>query len=177
MTTENRSRGLLLALLLACAPAPGAEVLLKEARVQVYFSPEGGAEAAVVAAVDQARSSVLVQAYQFTSAPIAGALRAARQRGVDVRVILDPSQRTERYSVLTFLTRAGIPTWIDATRAIAHDKVMILDGRRVVTGSFNFTKAAERRNGENLLILDAPVLADLYTRNWQAHLASAEPVH
>jgi len=141
---------------------------------EVYFSPDGGCTEAITQAVDDAQRTVLVQAYSFTSAPIAKALAAAKRRGVAVRVILDQSQRSERYSSATFLAHANIPTYIDAQHAIAHNKVMVIDERTVITGSFNFTKAAETRNAENLLILHDPVLAARYTANWQAHLQHSE---
>ena len=92
-------------------------------------------------------------------------------------MILDRSQRTERYSGMTFLVHAGIPTWIDAAHAIAHNKVMVIDGRTVITGSFNFTNAAEEHNAENLLILNSPDLAEVYRQNWQAHLQHSESVN
>src|SRR5262244_3963004 len=78
--------------------------------VQVFFSPHGGATEAVVNALDHATNSVLVQAYSFTSAPIARALVDAHRRGVQVQVILDKSQRTEKYSEADFLQHEGIPT-------------------------------------------------------------------
>ena len=84
-----------------------------------------------------------MQGYSFTSTPIAKALVEAKRRGVDVRAILDKSQRTERYSGATFLKRAGIPTVIDEQPAIAHNKVFVFDQQAVLTGSFNFTKAAQ----------------------------------
>src|ERR1017187_9911464 len=95
--------------------------------VPVYFSPKGGASEAVVNALDQATSSVLVQAYSFTSAPIAKALVDAHRRGVKVQVILDHSQRTEKYSEADFLKNSGISTLIDAQHAIAHNKIIIVD--------------------------------------------------
>src|SRR5215471_3604 len=105
--------------------------------IQVFFSPNGGATEAVVTAVARATNSVLVQAYSFTSAPIAEALVEAHRRGVSVRVILDHSQRTEKYSEADFLSHNGIPTLIDAQHSIAHNKIMILDDYGIVTGSFN----------------------------------------
>jgi phosphatidylserine/phosphatidylglycerophosphate/cardiolipin synthase-like enzyme len=163
------------ALLVAACPAHGFDLVLKDAPVHLYFSPQGGAQAGLVAAIGRARKSLLVQAYSFTSGPVEEALKAAHDRGVDVRVILDRSQRNER-SGMGFLIRAGIPTWIDPVHAIAHNKVMVVDGRTVVTGSFNYTRAAEERNAENLLILESPELADYYAKNWQTHLQHSEPV-
>ena len=171
-------RALAAGLVLAAAAGPlrAADLVLKDAPAHVYFSPQGGAEAALTAAIAKARQSILVLAYTFTSAPVAIALKAAHDRGVAVRVILDHSQRTERYSGLTYLVHAGIPAWIDAAHPIAHNKVMVIDGRTVVTGSFNFTRAAEQKNAENLLIIECPELADLYARNWELHRGHSEPV-
>jgi phosphatidylserine/phosphatidylglycerophosphate/cardiolipin synthase-like enzyme len=143
--------------------------------LKAFFSPNGGCTQAVVEALNAAKRTILVQAYSFTSVPIAKALVEAKKRGVDVRVILDKSQRTERYSGATYLVNEGIPTYIDSAHRIAHNKVMVIDDQEVITGSFNFTKAAESGNAENvLLILHAPELAAHYTSNWKEHLAHAE---
>jgi hypothetical protein len=103
--------------------------------MQVYFSPAGGCTEAIVTAIDSAKQSILVQAYSFTSSPIAKALVEAHKRGVVCQVILDKSQRTEKYSEADFLVHAGIATWIDAEHRIAHNKVMIIDGQTVITGA------------------------------------------
>jgi len=142
--------------------------------VAVYFSPKGGCTEAVVEELQSASATVLVQAYSFTSAPIAKALVDAHKRGVKVQVILDKSQRTEKYSSATFLEHAGIPTFIDAAHSIAHNKVTVIDGQTVITGSFNFTTAAEQHNAENLLVIRDRSLADKYAANWEAHLLHSE---
>ena len=92
-----------------------------------------------------------------------------------MEVILDKSQRTEKYSSADFLAHAGIPTRIDAAHSIAHNKIMIIDGETVITGSFNFTKAAEQRNAENLLVIRDRTLAERYEANWQMHKAHSQP--
>jgi phosphatidylserine/phosphatidylglycerophosphate/cardiolipin synthase-like enzyme len=94
--------------------------------------------------------------------------------GVKVEVILDKSQRTDQYSSATFLFNAGIPTKIDSQHALAHNKVMIIDGETVITGSFNFTKAAEEKNAENLLVIRDKKLAERYIKNWQEHEKHSE---
>jgi len=157
------------AILSACAGAPMAADQ-PAPQIDVYFSPHGGCTDAIVRELDAAHESVLVQAYSFTSAPIAKALMEAHKRGVKVQVILDRSQRTEKYSSATFFQNAGIPTFIDDKHAIAHNKVMVIDGRTVITGSFNFTKAAEESNAENLLVIQDADLAAKYAKNWQKHL-------
>ncbi len=140
--------------------------------VQVYFSPKGGCTEAVVEELRGAQKTVRVQAYSFTSKDIAAALRDAKRRGVDVEVVLDKSNETAQYSAATFTANAGIPTYIDAEHAIAHNKIMVIDGETVITGSFNFTKAAENRNAENLLIIkNAPDLVRQYEQNYEEHRA------
>ena len=155
------------------APIPSTPATLPP--ISVYFSPNGGCTEAVVKELNAAKQSVLVQAYSFTSAPIAKALVEAHKRGVKVEVILDKSQRTEKYSEADFLVNMGIPTKIDDKHAIAHNKVMVIDGSTVITGSFNFTKSAEERNAENLLVIRSPELAAKCTANWNAHAAHSEP--
>ena len=156
-------------------PIEGRSVQRTEGTIAVHFSPRGGCTEAVVKELDGARETVLVQAYSFTSAPIAKALVDAHKRGVKVQVILDKSQWTEKYSSATFFQNVGIPTFVDEIHGLAHNKVMVIDGHVVITGSFNFTKAAEESNAENLLIIRDADLAAKYTTNWQEHLAHSVP--
>ena len=145
-------------------------------KAEVFFSPgTSSPTAAIVRALGAAKSTVLVQAYSFTSTPIAKALVEASQRGVKVSVILDKSQETGQYTSATYLQNNGIAPLVDSQHAIAHNKVMVIDGRTVLTGSFNFTKAAEEKNAENLLILEDTELASRYTANWQEHSKHSHP--
>jgi phosphatidylserine/phosphatidylglycerophosphate/cardiolipin synthase-like enzyme len=141
---------------------------------EVYFSPHGGAELAVSQALDKAKSIVLVQAYSFTSVPIADALIRAHKREVRVQVLLDRSQKTQKYSVAEVLVKAGILVKIDAAHLVAHNKIMIIDGITVITGSFNFTKTAEERNAENVLVIHNKQFAAQYSENWRRHAAHSE---
>ena len=130
----------------------------------------------MVQEISHAKSQILVQAYSFTSAPIAKALIDAAKRGVKIHAVLDKSNETKKYSAATFLVNAGIETQIDDQHAIAHNKIMIIDNTTVITGSFNFTKAAEERNAENLLVLkDAPDLVILYKEHFQNHAMHSHP--
>ncbi len=140
---------------------------------QVYFSPDGGCTQAVVGAIAGARQEVLVQAYEMTSPQIKSALLAAHRRGVRVNAIFDPEAVKESTSMVGELSAGGIPVFIDSFHrpGIAHNKVMVIDRAVVITGSFNFTKAAETRNAENLLVIRDPALAAAYGRNFAAHMA------
>ena len=135
--------------------------------VEVCFTPGENCTGEIVQEINSARHEVLLQAYEFTSASIANAIVAAARRGVRVVAILDKSQRLGRGSKASQLLNAGIPVYIDGLPSIAHNKIIILDRDTVISGSFNFTKAAQERNSENMLILkgNAP-LAEGYLRNF-----------
>jgi len=113
--------------------ALGRFTVLADPKIEVYFSPRAVATEAVVDALSKAKATVLVQAYSFTSPAISKALVEAQRRGVKIQVILDKSNRTDRYSTATFTQNYGIPTFIDDRHAIAHNKIIIIDGQTVLT--------------------------------------------
>lgn len=167
-------------LILAGMPAPSAAdplTLSSRGDAQVAFTPGDDAGALVVDAIGQARRQILVQAYGFTHRDIAEALVAAKRRGLEVSVIADRQQAEKlETSLVDWLARQGVPVWIDGDHAAAHNKVMVLDPgtpqAALITGSFNFTHAAQYRNAENLLVLrDNPLLAQAYAANWRRHRA------
>jgi phosphatidylserine/phosphatidylglycerophosphate/cardiolipin synthase-like enzyme len=135
---------------------------------EVYFSPRGECTSAIIKELEKANNSILVQAYSFTSAPIAEALLNAFKRGVKVEVILDKRQKTQK-SKATFFIDKGIPVMIDVKHDKAHNKVMVIDRETVITGSFNLSEAAEEKNAENLLIIHDRKLAEMYVKNWLEH--------
>jgi len=150
--------------------------LAQAGSIRVYFSPGGGCTVAILSEINQAKTEILIQAYSFTSQPIARALIQAKKRGVKIIAVLDKSNRTKKYSAATFLKNMEIPVYIDDKHAIAHNKIILIDNRVVITGSFNFTAAAENKNAENLLILDdLPDLTRAYRENFQKHLQHSVP--
>jgi phosphatidylserine/phosphatidylglycerophosphate/cardiolipin synthase-like enzyme len=157
---------LTLVYLVRCA----GRALHEPSAVEAVFSPRGGCTDVVVREVGRARREVLVQAYSFTSQPIGEALVAAKGRGVVVAVLLDKSNEAEEHTLLPWLVEQGMAPLIDAHHAIAHNKVMVIDGHTVLTGSFNFTHQAEDQNAENLLVLRGhPDLARGYREQFEAH--------
>ena len=144
--------------------------------IRVFFSPQGGCTEAIVNEINQSQRQVLIQAYSFTSEPIAAACVAAHNRGVAVYAVLDKSQESEQYSAADFLANNGIPTVIDSKHQIAHNKVILIDGRTLITGSFNFTTNAEKSNAENLLIIhNRPDLYSAYETNMLHHFEHSLP--
>jgi len=147
--------------------SPPPTQIAAQGTIEVAFSPNNGATQTVVKAITEAKKTILVAAYSFTSSDIAKALLSAKSRGVNVQIILDKSQVGRNYSAATFFANNAFALKIDTIHKIFHDKVMIIDAATVVTGSFNFTRAAETKNAENVLVLrNNPALAKLYTVDW-----------
>ena len=160
--------------------APGA-IALAGGSAQALFSPWDVIEGAVVASLRAAQRQVLVQAFSFTSRPIARALIDAKRRGVDVRVTADAGE-TQRLDGgrIPELVAAGIPVFIEERYQSAHNKVMVIDADLatgiVITGSYNWSFAAQRRNAENVLIMRGQTaLVMRYRMNWERHQADAKP--
>lgn len=145
------------------------------ASVEIFYSPKGGCEDAIVNMLRAAKQTIFVQAYSFTSKPIVSALVAAAKRGVKVQLILDRSNLTQKSSEADEAAFAGLKVKIDAKHEIAHNKIMIVDGESVITGSFNFSRNAEENNAENLVILRSKDVAARYTANWQDHAKHSDP--
>lgn len=162
-------------LVLAClalipAGIGAVDIPISNTVVKAYFSPDGGALKAITRHIDQATREILVQSYIMTSKPVETALINAFRRGVHVEIIFDKDEQKERKYVTSKIFKAqGIAVWLDDRHACSHNKVIIIDRDTVITGSFNFTYAAERRNAENLLVIPSADLAGLYTDNFLAH--------
>ena len=145
------------------------------ANCYVRFSPKGGAEFAIVDRINHAQQSIEVQAYNFASKPIADALIAAFKRGVKVVALIDSKQPNASGAQLRYIRDAGIPVFLDANHQISHNKVMIIDGIWVHTGSFNFSANAENHNAENSVWCKSPGMVKAYQVNFDAHMTHGKP--
>ena len=158
-----------------------ADPVLARGSVQVAFTPWDDAEGMVVEAIAGASRQILVQAFSFTSRNIAAALIAARRRGIEVRVLADREQTfSGENSRVPDLVAAGISVDLEVRYQSAHNKVMVLDAdspeAAVITGSYNWTYAAQNRNAENVVIFRRhPELVRRYAANWQRHAQDALP--
>lgn len=136
-------------------------------QIHACFEPKGNCAQQIINTISQAKRQVLVQVYSFTSIPIAQSLVAAKNRGIDIEILSDKSQLKSNGSVLPYLKNKNIFIKIDYLPAIAHNKIMIIDREIVITGSYNFTANAEKRNAENLLIIHDKTLAKNYFDYWR----------
>ncbi|MGP1679192.1 MAG: phospholipase D family protein [Burkholderiales bacterium] len=149
--------------------------------VQLAFTPWDNAEAMIVEAIREAKQQILVQAFSFTSRALAHALIAAKRRGVEVQVMADREQTfSGEASRIPDLAKAGIPVTLELRYQSAHNKVMVMDAgtavAAVITGSYNWTYAAQNKNAENVLIMRGnPDIVNAYAANWRRHHADALP--
>ena len=156
-------------LLVLLASSVFADTFSPNAQYQLCFRPYQNCLSEIVTAIDGAQTSIFVQAYSFDSKPLIEALINAKQRGLDVKVIMDNhAMEKDAVNVETKkkLMKANIPVWIDDKLHTAHNKVIIIDNTMVETGSFNFTENSAEKNAENVLIIKDPKLANQYLQNW-----------
>lgn len=135
--------------------------------VENYFSPDDGVLDRLVDLVDGAQESVYFLAFSFTSSELADALAAAAERGAQVAGVMDEGQLNNTGGQFDFFRQAGIDVRVDPDGSNLHDKVLIIDGHIVVTGSYNFSNNAEFRNDENTLVIYDPSVAEMYLEQFQ----------
>ena len=131
------------------------------ARVEVYFSAVEGCEKKIISSINSAEKSVYIAVYSFTSRRISNALVKAVERGIDVKVIVDGKQAKDRFSKVKYLRKNGVDVRIADYRfrrkrfivPKMHHKFMVVDGKFVMTGSYNFTASAEKYNDENCVFI------------------------
>ncbi|EHW9643494.1 phospholipase D family protein [Salmonella enterica subsp. enterica serovar Coeln] len=159
--------------LVLCAPVPNTYAAIVEAG----FSPEGTALQLVLKTIETAQQEIRLMGYSFTSPEVVGALVRAKHRGVDVGVVLDRKANAGKNNnaskaAMNLLVGAGIPVRTVSAYKILHDKVIVADGRNTQVGSFNFSRAADRSNSENVLVVwGDPVLARSYLNHWASRWA------
>lgn len=159
-----------------------------EQKIEVAFSPNQGGEALVIKSIQSATKSVRLAAYSFTSKPITQALIAAKKRGVDVKMVVDyknnfdgcgngSTKRCSGAAAVSAAVNAGIDARVVSKYAIFHHKFIVIDGKHLETGSFNFSAAAEKSNAENVLVMwNNPQLAETFTAQWNKHWSEGEKV-
>lgn len=142
---------------------------------EVAFSPNQGATELIIATIRNANKSVYVAAYCFTSIPIAKELIEAKKRGIDVKIIFDKKQNKDKNSLFKYLKSQNVPAKISYKYSIMHNKFIIIDNHTLQLGSFNYTKSAEVRNSENVLVIhNCPNLVGIYSREWNKLWNEAE---
>ena len=151
-----------LKLLPAPAPAVGGSV-----HSEAYFSPHDDGVGRIVRLFGEARQSADVCVFTITDDRIADALLAAHRRGVRLRVVTDDQKAGDLGSDVERLRAAGVAVRVDRTPFHMHHKYAVFDGRRLLNGSYNWTRGAARDNEENIVVTDDPALVAAFTRAFE----------
>lgn len=134
---------------------------------EAYFAPWDNCAGRIVRLIEDARRQADVCVFTITDDRIADALREAHQRGLAVRIISDREKAADPGSDIERLRVAGIHVRIDPEECHMHHKYALFDGHTLVTGSYNWTRAASLVNKENLIVTSDPYLVGLFERNFQ----------
>ncbi len=130
--------------------------------LEVYFSPKDKIENKIIALINNANKEIDFLIYAFTSSNIANALINAQNRGIIVKGVFDEDWNQNKYSKYDYLKKAGVNVLKDGNNFTLHDKVMIIDKSIVITGSYNYTISANKKNSENILIINNKNIANKY---------------
>jgi phosphatidylserine/phosphatidylglycerophosphate/cardiolipin synthase-like enzyme len=140
-------------------------------RIECYFAPEDDVEKAIIRTLDNADKTIDFMAFSFTSEPIAEKMGARMKQGARVRGLFEARSAGGRYARDDWLREKGAEIHMDSNTYTMHHKVIILDRDTVLTGSYNFSKSANTKNDENLLILHDADLAARYTEEFESLIA------
>jgi phosphatidylserine/phosphatidylglycerophosphate/cardiolipin synthase-like enzyme len=135
--------------------------------IQVYFSPNGGCQQAVISEIRKATQTIDIAMYYLSSRDIAQALVKARDNNVRVRIVLDQGQEIEPASKSGYLVKHGFEVRYHLGFGLMHNKFAIIDGKSLITGSFNWTLTAEERNEENLLVITDEEAIEKYRERFE----------
>ena len=132
------------------------------AKTEVYFSLYDDPEAIIIKNIDGAEEFIGIAMYTFTDVEIAQAILEARDRVIDIKIFLDRSQVKAKNSRSRYFVQNGIEVRTSSNNYIMHNKFAIIDGKIVITGSYNWTFSANNRNDENLMVIDDPELIEIF---------------
>jgi len=153
---------------------PYPQVRVGKARVEIYFSPEDGVAKYVLQRLAAAKRSITFMTFSYTEDKISDAMIAKIKADLEVRGVFESQNARGTGSDFNRLKQGGVDVLEDGNCYILHHKVIVIDERTVITGSYNFTGSAERDNDENLVIVDDPNLARVYLEEFERVYAQAQ---
>ena len=152
---------------------PHPTLTIDGARVDTFFSPDDGVLSQLSVVSSGAEESILILAFSFTSNELGDIVREKAEAGLTVRGVMDEEQVSSNQGTeYDPFQQADLDVRLDGIEGQMHHKVFIIDEAIVVLGSYNFSRAAEERNDENLLIIYDEAIAQQFImefeRVWEA---------
>ena len=147
---------------------PNPDITISGTRVETFFSPDDGVAAHVLQVLNDAEESIYFMAFSFTTDELGEAIRSKAENGLMVAGVMEEEQvKSNIGTEYDPFKQAGLDVYVDGNDGQMHHKVMIVDGKIVITGSYNFSNSAETRNDENLVIFHNEQIADFYLGEFQ----------
>ncbi|MFL7867594.1 MAG: phospholipase D-like domain-containing protein [Anaerolineales bacterium] len=147
---------------------PNPDITISGTRVETFFSPDDGVAAHVLQVLNDAEESIYFMAFSFTTDELGEAIRSKAENGLTVAGVMEEEQvKSNIGTEYDPFKQAGLDVYVDGNDGQMHHKVMIVDGKIVITGSYNFSNSAETRNDENLVIFHNEQIADFYLGEFQ----------
>jgi hypothetical protein len=146
-------------------------IMIKGNILNVFFSPNGGCTDEIISLLKQAKKTIKIQCYVFTSKPINDALIQVDKNLVRINMVIDAIGSIGHNCLVDdLIAHSKAIVKVDRKHPIAHNKIIIIDDECVITGSFNFSDAAEHKNAENLVVIqNSSDIIDLYLKNFDLH--------
>ena len=156
------------------ANTPNPVTFVNGTMIETYFSPDDGVSDVIVDLVSDADESIYFMAYSFTSDPISEAIQSRARDGVSVAGVMDHSQvASNQGGEYDVFVQFGLDVVEDGIEGLMHHKVFIIDEQIVITGSYNFSRSAEERNDENILVIYNTDIAEAFLDEFQRVRAQA----
>lgn len=147
---------------------PNPKVSIDDTRIEVYFSPDDGVANPVFEILSSAQESIYFMAFSFTTDEFGEAIRMQAENGLTVTGVMEEEQvKSNVGTEYDLFKQAGLDVYLDGNEGQMHHKTMIIDGQIVITGSYNFSRSAETRNDENLIVIYNQQIADFYMQEFQ----------
>lgn len=118
---------------------------------QVYFSPSLKCENNIVKLIDNAQERIDAAVYAINNKDIVNAIKKAHKRGVKIRILTDRLQASNKSSKVKELYGFGVNIRVHSKHKIEHNKFAVFDGKKAVSGSYNWTEPASTKNSENCI--------------------------
>ncbi|KLO22271.1 hypothetical protein X275_01995 [Marinitoga sp. 1197] len=146
---------------------PYKKVEFDSGLIEPYFTPEDDLTNRIIKLINEANKKIHVMIFTFSKRQIADALIDAKKRGVDVKIIAEEYQSNYNWAQINYLKQNGINVILDKNDKTFHHKVIIIDEKITLTGSFNFTNSAQYNNDENSLIIHSKYISEVYEKEFE----------
>jgi phosphatidylserine/phosphatidylglycerophosphate/cardiolipin synthase-like enzyme len=147
---------------------PNPKISIEDTRIEIYFSPDDGVAVPVLEILNNAEESIYFMAFSFTTDEFGEAIRTQAENGLTVAGVMEEQQvKSNLGTEYDPFKQAGLDVFIDGIEGQMHHKTMIIDERIVITGSYNFSRSAETRNDENLIVIYNEEIADFFLQEFQ----------